>query len=90
MLLRDDHARFASAGERVDGFDLIMQDGQRANDFLSSLPRSTEEFNVESRCLQGVPPPQYITNSREQDRPDVNIAGKTGVLDTQQTCRNEP
>jgi len=28
--------------QRTDGFDLIMQDGQRANDFLSSLPLQSE------------------------------------------------
>ena len=34
---------YASAGEKADGFDLIMQDGQRANDFLSSLPAQSED-----------------------------------------------
>ena len=53
-----DNLKYASAGEKADGFDLIMQDGQRANDFLSSLPpQSEEEFaaagaNADSRLPQ--------------------------------------
>ena len=39
----------------ADGFDLIMQDGQRANDFLSSLPPQSETYQIESRVIKHQP-----------------------------------
>jgi len=42
-----------SANKRTaaDGFDLIMQDGARANDYLSSLPPQSESDAAESKAV---------------------------------------
>jgi hypothetical protein len=54
--MREQHHRWVKPTQSRlndgDGFDLIMQDGQRANDFLSSLPPQSETDHAESKILK--------------------------------------
>lgn len=53
MTCKDLEKRHLGAKKTTDdGFDLIMQDGKRANDYLSSLPPQSESDAAESKVAR--------------------------------------